>query len=348
MARSVSFPHLDRVTPPLEEISHIWAHLRQVDRNYIRTFVGDIPMLAMCRVDWNFLGAAVTFWDPVHTVFNIQGTELTPTIEEYRTFVGRIAATRGIVEPNFHTTRLVLVSRLLGVHRSQLQAELAYSASVVLQVVGGREYEVALLAETIRSLDRVTRKTDRRLRGSPILLQIWLQSHANPFGLVRPVMFFTCPESIISRLLPFLRVEERKVSEWIKIFREIALRGFKWRAAWMPPGPMALRCPDFYGVPLMSHAGSTTYFPARVVRQLGSLQTVPEDTARTRFEHTWHEDQTPADRQSNVEQLVDQRQLQRELAQTRAELQRRDQDLARVNAALERSRKRVRGGPYTP
>ncbi|PKI63100.1 hypothetical protein CRG98_016502 [Punica granatum] len=84
-------------------------------------------MLAICRVDWNFLRAAVTFWDPVHAVFNIQGTELTPTIEEYRTLVGRITATRGIVEPNFHTIRLVLVSRLFGVHRSQLQAELAYS-----------------------------------------------------------------------------------------------------------------------------------------------------------------------------------------------------------------------------
>ncbi|PKI53608.1 hypothetical protein CRG98_025999 [Punica granatum] len=165
---------------------------------------------------------------------------------------------------------------------------------------------------------------------------------------------------------------------------------------------MALRCPDSYGVPLMSHVGSTTYFPARVVRQLGGLQTVLEDTARTRFEHTWQEDQTPADRQSNVEQgpaahedlvnsprvedggspgatptpnmaiqaelthlraerdrlcrevaekdeqLVDQRQLQRELAQTRAELQRRDQELTRANAALERSRKRARRGPYTP
>ncbi|PKI67491.1 hypothetical protein CRG98_012075 [Punica granatum] len=106
MARSVFFPHLDRVTPPLEEISHIWAHLRQVDRDYIRTFVGDIPMLAMCQVDWNFLGAAVTFWDPIHAVFNIQGTELTPTIEEYRTLVRRIATTRSIVESNFHTTRL--------------------------------------------------------------------------------------------------------------------------------------------------------------------------------------------------------------------------------------------------
>ncbi|PKI74254.1 hypothetical protein CRG98_005375 [Punica granatum] len=48
------------------------------------------------------------------------------------------------------------------------------------------------------------------------------------------------------------------------------------------------------------------------------------------------------------EQLVDQRPLQRELAQTRAELQRCDQELAPVNAAFERSRKRARGGPYTP
>ncbi|PKI48987.1 hypothetical protein CRG98_030574 [Punica granatum] len=68
---------------------------------------------------------------------------------------------------------------------------------------------------------------------------------------------------------------------------------------------MALRCPDFYGVPLMNHAGSTTYFSARVVRQLSGLQTVPEDTARTRFEHTWREDQTPVDRQSNVKQILD-------------------------------------------
>ncbi|OWM77724.1 hypothetical protein CDL15_Pgr012426 [Punica granatum] len=43
------------------------------------------------------------------------------------------------------------------------------------------------------------------------------------------------------------------------------------------------------------------------------------------------------------EQLIDQRQLQRELAQARAELQRHDQELARANAALERSRKRARG-----
>ncbi|PKI68889.1 hypothetical protein CRG98_010744 [Punica granatum] len=250
MSYSTSFPHLDRVTPPLEEISRVWAYSRQVDRDYIRTFVGDIPSLAIRRSDWNFLGPA---------------TLLFP--------------------------------------RSASHIDTAL-ASIVFQVAGGYGYEVALLAETMRSLNRIMRKTDRRLRGSPILLEIWLQSHANPFGLVRPVMFFTRPESIISRLLPLLHVEERKVSEWIKIFRKISPRGFQWRIAWMPPGPMALRCRDFNGVPLVSHVGSTTYFPARVMRQLGGLQTVPKDTVRTEFEHTWWEGQTSVDRPNDVEWIM--------------------------------------------
>ncbi|OWM64677.1 hypothetical protein CDL15_Pgr013835 [Punica granatum] len=171
------------------------------------------------------------------------------------------------------------------------------------------------------------------------------------------------------------------------------------------------------------------------MRQLVGLQTIPEDTARTRFEYTWREDQKSVDRQSEIEQalaasrtiitehpyfhefptqdeqhfqateeyilhfhrwgppvqddasrladqtspeapsmavqielaslkaerdslrqlvaerdeqLTDQRQLQKELAQARAELQRRDQELARVNITLEKSRKRARGQAYPP
>ncbi|PKI48381.1 hypothetical protein CRG98_031234 [Punica granatum] len=233
-------------------------------------------------VDWSFLEAASTSWDPVNVNFNIKGTKLTPTIEEYRTLICRTVITLGIVEPNFRTTRSTIVSRLLGVHRSQLHAKLTYSnsieivtaklihaflllifgtllfpcttdlidaalASINLHVVGGCAYEVALVAETIRFLDRITRTSEQRLRGSPILLQIWLQSNADPLSL-------------------------------------------------MPPRPMNLRCLNFDGVLFMSHSGPTTYFPARVLRQIGGLQIVPEDTAQARFEHTWREDQPSADR----------------------------------------------------
>ncbi|PKI46217.1 hypothetical protein CRG98_033389 [Punica granatum] len=261
-----------------------------------------------------FSRGSLTFWDPIHAVFNIQGTEFAPTIEEYRTLIGLTAVAHSIIEPNLRTTRPALVSRLLGVQRSSLHAELTYSgtdridaalACVVLQVVEDREYKVGLVAETIGSLDCVTRTANRRLRGSLILLQIWFQSHANPFDLVRPVLYFSRSGSIISQLLSLMCVEERKVSEWIKIFREILPRGFKWRAAWMPPGPAALWCPNFNGVPLVSHAGSTTYFSARMMRQFGSLQTVPEDMARVGFKHTWREDQTSMDRQSDIERVLD-------------------------------------------
>ncbi|PKI58127.1 hypothetical protein CRG98_021476 [Punica granatum] len=91
-------------------------------------------------------------------------------------------------------------------------------AGVILQVVRGCRFEVALMSETIRSLDRVTRTHDRRMRGSPILLQICLQSHARRSGLVRSVIYFSGPESILSRLLPLVRVEERKISKWINFF----------------------------------------------------------------------------------------------------------------------------------
>ncbi|PKI42155.1 hypothetical protein CRG98_037451 [Punica granatum] len=252
-------------------------------------------------------GAAVTFWDPTHAVFNIQGTELAPTIEEYRTLIGRTTVTHGIIEPNFRTTRPVLVSRLLGVQRSSLQAELAYSGDT---------------------------------------------------------------EIITAKLLRFIDSQARV--------------GFKWRAAWMPPRPAALRCRGFNGVPL----------------------TIPEDTARARFEHTWREDQTSVNRQRDIERVLDawrtmvierpyfpehpileEQDFQateeyvlrfyrwgptthedsansprvedsgptgasltpnRELAQARAELQRREQELARANVALERFKKRARGSPRTP
>ncbi|PKI40924.1 hypothetical protein CRG98_038689 [Punica granatum] len=141
---------------------------------------------------------------------------------------------------------------------------------------------------------------------------------------------------------------------------------------------MALRCSDFKGVPLVSHAGSTTYFLARVV--LAAWRTVvpkrpyfPKHPTHEKHEfqatekyvlrfYRWgptaHEDLPDSTRAEGTrpsgasltpntviqvelanlraerdhlrwevaekdEQLVDQRQLHRELAHARAELQRR-------------------------
>ncbi|PKI70836.1 hypothetical protein CRG98_008727 [Punica granatum] len=127
MLPSVSCPRLDRVTLPLEKITRVWTALCTINRHYIAAFSGDIPLLATQHVDWNFLEAAIAFWNPSHAVFDVQGTELTPIIEEYRTLIGRTAVAHDIVEPDFHTTRSSLVLRLLGVPTIRLSAKLAYS-----------------------------------------------------------------------------------------------------------------------------------------------------------------------------------------------------------------------------
>ncbi|PKI73074.1 hypothetical protein CRG98_006569 [Punica granatum] len=134
MLHSTSCPRLDRVTLPLEEINRIWTALRPVDRNYIRAFARDTPMLTTRKVDWNFLEAALAFWNPEHVVFDIQGTELTPIIEEYHTLINRTTITCGIVEPNLYTTRPTLVSRLLGVKTTRIYAEFAYSGSTEIAI----------------------------------------------------------------------------------------------------------------------------------------------------------------------------------------------------------------------
>ncbi|PKI32905.1 hypothetical protein CRG98_046704, partial [Punica granatum] len=218
------------------------------------------------------------------------GNELTPTIEEYRTLLGRIVSANDIIKPNFCTTRPTLVSRLLGVRTSHLRLELAYS--------GGTEIAIEKLILFIKTRAcKVQGNFIRKDLCHAFLLLIFgtilfprsralidaalasvvfqvVGGHGvmhSPLVLYAPVMYFAKQESIISRLLPFVRVEERKINEWMNVFREMSPRSFKWRAAWMPPGPMALKCADFNGIPLISHAGSTTYFPSRVMRQLGGL-----------------------------------------------------------------------------
>ncbi|PKI56503.1 hypothetical protein CRG98_023141 [Punica granatum] len=97
MDRPTPSLRLDSLTPPGREISRIWRALRPVDRAFIHLIVGDVAMLAESPIDWTFLRTVVKFWDPQHAVFNFQGTELTPTVEEYTTLIQRPMPTKGIL-----------------------------------------------------------------------------------------------------------------------------------------------------------------------------------------------------------------------------------------------------------
>ncbi|PKI59966.1 hypothetical protein CRG98_019633 [Punica granatum] len=82
-------------------------------------------MFTETPVDWIFLRTAAEFWDPEHVVFNFQGTELAPTIEEYTTLIQRpIPTTHDIFMPNPFTTVQGQLSTLLHILAQDIHEEL--------------------------------------------------------------------------------------------------------------------------------------------------------------------------------------------------------------------------------
>ncbi|PKI67484.1 hypothetical protein CRG98_012068 [Punica granatum] len=166
MDRSAPNLRLESFMPPGREIMRIWGTLCPIDRAFIRSIIRDLVALVDCPVDWIFLRTAVEFWDPRHVVFNFQGTELSPTVEEYTTLIQRPTPTaQGILMPNPFAMIRSQFSALLGLSTQEAQQELQdgtllfphsptlINGAVVLQVIGGHSYVEALLTETIWSLD---------------------------------------------------------------------------------------------------------------------------------------------------------------------------------------------------
>ncbi|PKI63051.1 hypothetical protein CRG98_016575 [Punica granatum] len=116
---------LEAITPPRQDIMRIWRTLRPVDHAYIQGIIRDMVMFTETPVDWIFLRIAMEFWDPEHAVFNFQGTELTPTIEEYTALIQRpTSTTQGIFVPNPFATIRSQLSSLLGITTQDIHEEL--------------------------------------------------------------------------------------------------------------------------------------------------------------------------------------------------------------------------------
>ncbi|PKH60986.1 hypothetical protein CRG98_050284 [Punica granatum] len=160
-------------------------------------------------------------------------------------------------------------------------------AQVVPQAVRGHSYVVALLAETVRSLDYVRDIRRDRMRGSPHLLQVWLLAHIRPFCLSHPFSYIADERSLIVRLVPVFPPPERSFSEWRHFLHKLAPARFLWVARWNPGGPMITGCPGIVGIPFLSHLGSTLVFPDWVIRQLGGLQDILAEADRLPYCIQW-------------------------------------------------------------
>ncbi|PKI37294.1 hypothetical protein CRG98_042315 [Punica granatum] len=116
---------LEAITPPTQDIMRIWRNLRSVDHAFIQGIIGDVVMLTETSVDWIFLRTAAELWDLEHAVFNFQGTELAPTIEEYTALIQRPTSTiHGIFVPNPFTTVQGQLSTLVHIPAQDIHEEL--------------------------------------------------------------------------------------------------------------------------------------------------------------------------------------------------------------------------------
>ncbi|PKI68882.1 hypothetical protein CRG98_010737 [Punica granatum] len=317
----------------------IWRTLRPVDRSFIQGIIGDMVMLAETPVDWIFLRTAAEFWDPQHAVFNFQGTELAPTIEEYTALIQRpTPTTQGIFVPNPFAVIRSQLSTLLGIPVQELHQELHQGwdhdrdachgflllifgtllfpyapnlidgaiAQVVLQAVGGHSYVEALLAETVRSLDYVREVRRGRMRGSPHLLIVWLLAHIRPFCSSHPFSYIADERSLIERLVPFYS-----------------------------QGPTS---PQRSQTAPMPRAASTSTPEAESSTQAAmraELHSIREERDRIRCELV-----------DSRAEVADFRELQTELARARPRIATLVREMACLSATLNRARARAHGAPH--
>ncbi|PKI58428.1 hypothetical protein CRG98_021186 [Punica granatum] len=139
---------VDVIITPAADITYLWSTFRLVDRAFLQLIIRDLPLLADSPIDWTLLRTALSFWDTQRAVFDFQGTELAPTVEEYAALIQQPMPTRDIVG-----FLLLIFGTILFQYSSNLIDEAL--AQVILQVVGGHGYVEAVLAKTIQYLDYV-------------------------------------------------------------------------------------------------------------------------------------------------------------------------------------------------
>ncbi|PKI62020.1 hypothetical protein CRG98_017606 [Punica granatum] len=279
---------------------------RLADRAFIQDIIGDIVMLTETPVDWIFLRTAAEFWDPEHAVFNFQGTELAPTIEEYTALIQRpMPTTRGIFVPNPFTTVQGQLSTLLHIPVQDIHEELHQRWDEGIRIAWLSDWTLLhAMTPTTASYQRdachgflllvfgtlLFPYSPSLIDGAiaqVVLQAIWLLAHIRPFCSSHPFSYIADERSLIERLVPVIPPPEHNFSEWRRFWQELTLARFLWIAQWNPGGPMITGCSGIVGVPLLSHLGSTLIFPSRVIRQLGGLQDIPAEADRLPFRIQW-------------------------------------------------------------
>ncbi|PKI61511.1 hypothetical protein CRG98_018095 [Punica granatum] len=253
---------------------------------------------------------------------------------------------------------------------------------VILQVVGGHNYVEVVLAKTIRSLDYVREVRRGRMKGALHLLQIWLLAHIRSFCSSHPFFYITDERSFIARLLQVFRPSDCDYTDWKQFMEGFTPAQFLWAARWNPDGPMTIGCPSVREVRCLwgTRIVQELYFlehPTDVERAFSATAaymaqfhpqrlTAVRRLRTPRIPHALQADIPNAESSIQVarrtelqsireerdrlrcelidtrSELTDHRELQRELAQTRARVENQDREIACLSATLDRARAKAR------
>ena len=148
--------------------------------------------------------------------------------------------------------------------------------SIIVQIVEGitmgRNPTPVILAETMNGLDDCKNDRETYLRGSPMMLSIWLMEH---FQLVvPPVRALPITEQFFDRFLAYTGNET--VGQWTRWFAKDGISKIRWNVPWWTLGyPLMAMFPNTY-VQLAGLRNTSYYSPYRILRQYHLMQIIPD------------------------------------------------------------------------
>ena len=154
------------------------------------------------------------------------------------------------------------------------------------QVQNHANSSLAIVPETIRSLNICRRKSSERFMGCLPMLYVWLRSH------------FRCEKSAFKKAYlphswPIKEFYENEWSipktkeRWIAFLQIVSDMEIVWLTPWMPYVPLLYRCGDKSWVQLLGLWGAVSYAPLMVVRQLEGRQFIPATTGLAQLEFSY-------------------------------------------------------------
>ncbi len=144
-----------------------------------------------------------------------------------------------------------------------------------------------ILCETIRALN-FCRQRGGKFIGCSHLLNIWIKSHL-PCEKQHFGNRFSKDFIPIEAFLKSETTHHDSKEAWVNYFRNITELEIEWRAPWSTSTRVVYRCGNCPWVPLLGIWGGTSYAPAQVRKQFGSMQFIPMTHNLSKLEFS-HED----------------------------------------------------------